>query len=542
MAPISILHFLVLLLRLSISTSSPQQAHESFLNCLSIHLPGHNLSQLIYTPNTPSYSSLLLSSIQNLRFTSSANPLLIISPEDALAIQASVICCKKHSLLIRIRSGGHDYEGLSYRSDDGDGRFVMLDLAKLRSVNVDIRRSTAWVQSGATIGELYYKIGKSSRYHGFPAGTCPTVAIGGQISGGGLGRLVRKYGMAADSVLDAELVDANGRLLDRASMGEELFWAIRGGGGASFGVIISWNLGLVGVPHNVTVVTLHKSKKNEAIQLVYKWQYIAHKLHEDLYLKVDIVSKQGKKRGAEAVFIALFLGRCSELLYHMEKSFPGLGVEREDCREMSWIESVIYFAGYTNGEPIEILVDRSLQPKEYNKGKSDYVKDPIPLREWEGIWEMFLKEGAGSMYLNPQGGRMSKISESEIPYPHRQGNLYNIQYAVRWKESGDVASEKHLSWIRDMYRYMSPYVSKNPRAAYINFRDLDLGKNEKGNSSYSKAQVWGRKYFKDNFRRLAMVKSKVDPDEVFWNEQSIPPLIKRISFKELMAYNGSNKT
>ena len=65
-------------------------------------------------------------------------------------------------------------------------------------------------------------------------GICPSVGIGGHISGGGFGTLVRKHGLAADHVVDAYLIDVNGKILDRKSMGEDVFWAIRGGSATSF--------------------------------------------------------------------------------------------------------------------------------------------------------------------------------------------------------------------------------------------------------------------------------------------------------------------
>ena len=71
---------------------------------------------------------------------------------------------------------------------------------------------------------------------------------------------------------------------------------------------------------------------------------------------------------------------------------------------------------------------------------------------------------------------------------------------------------------------MTPFVSKNPREAYVNFRDLDLGDGHGCGSSYLEASKWGRKYFKGNFRRLALLKGVVDPNNFFCNEQSIPPL------------------
>jgi len=87
-----------------------------------------------------------------------------------------------------------------------------------------------------------------------------------------------------------------------------------------------------------------------------------------------------------------------------------------------------------------------------------------------------------------------------------------------------VTAQKHVNWIRRVYNYTEPYVSKSPRAAYLNYRDLDIGVNNNGYTSFSQASIWGVKYFNKNFNRLARVKTEVDPGNFFRNEQSIPPL------------------
>ncbi|KAK9099408.1 hypothetical protein Syun_026453 [Stephania yunnanensis] len=230
------------------ATSSPSKAlaqQHNFLQCVASH-SNQSMPQL-YVPKSPSFLSVLQSSIYNLRFTSPATPkpLFIITPNHESQIRAVVVCSKKHGLKITVRSGGHDFEGLSYRANVP---FVLIDLVNFRTIDVNIKDNSAWVQAGATLGEVYYRISEKSPVHGFPAGACPTVGVGGHISGGGFRLMVRKYCMAADHVLDARIINAKGEILDRKTMGEDLFWAIRGGGVTSFGVLLAWKIELVPVP------------------------------------------------------------------------------------------------------------------------------------------------------------------------------------------------------------------------------------------------------------------------------------------------------
>ncbi|POO01102.1 Xanthine dehydrogenase C subunit, partial [Trema orientale] len=522
---------------LSFSLRASAHSHEDFLQCLSHNFSNSTtLAKLIYTPNNPSYISILNSTIQNPRITSpsSLKPLLIITPSNASHVQASVYCSRKHGLQIRTRSGGHDLEGLSYVSEVP---FVIIDLRNLISINVDVHEKTAWVEAGATIGEVYYRIAEKSGNLGFPAGVCHTVGVGGHFSGGGYGNLMRKYGLAADNIIDAQLVNADGELLDRESMGEDLFWAIRGGGAASFGIVLAWKIHLVPVPSTVTMFTVDRNlEQNETLKIVNRWQYIADKFDEDLlifvrFLTVNSTDQEGNnKTTIQASFFSLFLGGVDNLLSLMAKRFPELGLKREDCTEMSWIESVHYSAGLPSGK-LEGLLNRT--PLEVPilpfKVKLDYVKKPIPEKVLETMLDRLYEEevGKGLIQLFPYGGKMSEIPESEIPFSHRAGNLYKILYYVKWDEgeNDSKAVERHLNWVRSVYNYMTPYVSKNPRGAYLNYRDLDLGtNNDKGPISYAQASIWGKKYFGSNFKRLVHVKTKVDPKNFFRNEQSIPPL------------------
>ncbi|KAL6201539.1 hypothetical protein ACLB2K_025252 [Fragaria x ananassa] len=374
----------------------------------------------------------------------------------------AVICSKQMGIHLRVRSGGHDYEGLSYVSEI-ETPFIVLDLAKLRSVNVDIQQNSAWIQAGATIGEVYYRIAEKSATHGFPAGLCTSLGVGGHITG---------------------------------------------------------------------VFTVARTLELDGTKLLHRWQQVAAtELDEDLFIRVIIQltsdSKSGK-RTVTTLYQGQFLGGVERLLYIMQTGFPELGLTRKDCTETSWIKSVMYIANYPNGTQPEILLQGKSTSRSYFKDKSDFVKDPIPETGLEGLRKRLIEETNPVLIWTPYGGMMSKISESDTPFPHRKGVLFKIQYLTIW-QAANQDEAKHIDWIRKLYNYMAPYVTMFPRQAYVNYRDLDLGINKKSNLSFIEASSWGYRYFKDNFNRLIKIKTKVDPDNFFRHEQSITPLPLTVS-------------
>ncbi|TXG50914.1 hypothetical protein EZV62_023438 [Acer yangbiense] len=349
-------------------------------------------------------TAVLESRAQLPRFTepSVLKPELIFTPLSESHVQAAVICSKELGIHMRVRSGGHDFEGVSYVSII-ESPFIVLDLTYLRSISVNINDNSAWVQVGATLGELYYRIAEKSNVHGFPAGICPTVGVGGHITGGGYGILLRKYGLAADNVIDAHIVDVNGRVLDRAAMGEDLFWAIRGGGGGSFGVILSWKIKLVAVPETVTVFTVFKTLEQGDTKLLYRWQQVADKLDKDLLIRVlmNVENTSTSERSVITAYDGFFLGGADRLVQLMQENFPELG-------------------------------------------KADFVNEPIPEIALEELRKRLLEEDDPVIMWTPYGGMMSKIPEYETPFPHRKGTMFKFHYITYWQK-GDKNVPKHMN-------------------------------------------------------------------------------------------------
>ncbi|CAN0911631.1 Berberine bridge enzyme-like 17 [Linum grandiflorum] len=517
---IIVLPFL-LFLSFTSSSSSSSSSIESFQQCLKQHNDGS--SAVLYLPNNSSFPTVLNAYIRNRRFMGpdTSKPLAIVTPTRESHVQATVLCSKLNRLQLRTRSGGHDYEGLSYRSPSP---FVLLDLNNLRSIDIDLASETAWVQSGATLGELYYSIANKSKSHAFPAGVCPTIGVGGHIVGGGYGNLLRKYGLSIDNVLDARVVDPSGNILTRSTMGD-LFWAIRGGGGASFGVILSWKIKLVRVPEIVTTFDVKRKMEEGASDIFYRWQQVSTNLSKDLFIRaMPVIVTVGGKKEVQISFIGEYLGRLKELVPMLDKCFPELGFKAADGVEMSWAESLLSWAMLPTGS-LEVLLNRKAEPWNF-KSKSDYVTEVIPKEALPGIWDALLKTDSAWMQWNPYGGRMAEIPVDDAAYAHRAGYLFKVQYYLGWSEEGEKAKAEHIAKLTALHDAVTPYVTKEPREAFLNYRDLDNGENSVDHPDWEKAKVYGEMYFKGHFERLSKIKRQFDPENFFRDQQSIPPFPK----------------
>ncbi|HMA09593.1 MAG TPA: FAD-binding oxidoreductase, partial [Ramlibacter sp.] len=164
-------------------------------------------------------------------------PRLIARCVDVADVIATVNFARTNQLLLAVRGGGHNGGGLGV-CDDG----VVLDLASLRGIRVDTKAHTVRVDGGCTWGDVDHAT------HAFgmatPAGIISTTGVGGLTLGGGIGHLSRRFGLTIDNLLAVDMVLADGRFVTaNAKENEDLFWAVRGGGG-NFGVVTSFEFRL----------------------------------------------------------------------------------------------------------------------------------------------------------------------------------------------------------------------------------------------------------------------------------------------------------
>ncbi|XP_017221878.1 monolignol oxidoreductase AtBBE-like 13 [Daucus carota subsp. sativus] len=316
-------------------------------------------------------------------------------------------------------------------------------------------------------------------------------------------------------------------------MGEDLFWAIRGGGGGSFGVVVSWRVNLVPVPPIVTVFRVFRTLEEDMTNIFYKWQSVAPVFPNELDIRcngqviLSNSSTRSDKKTMQMNFESLYLGPASEVLAIMRERLPELGLVREDLFEVSYIQAMVFFSQFPIQAPPEILLDKTISPRPAFKGSSDFFKEPMPIEGLLGLWDyMFqLPDNQAFLQYTPYGGRMNEISATALPFLYRAGYLYMFNfYAVTCPSREKFAEETaRMDWVRTVDEYLTPYVTSNPRSAYVNYVNVWMGQNNPtGSTSYAQASQWGKRYFGVNFDKLVVLKTLADPFNLFRHEQSIP--------------------
>jgi hypothetical protein len=419
-------------------------------------------------------------------------PRAIVRPLDAEDVSGAVRWGVGHGVPIRARSGGHSYAGYS-TIENG----VVLDLRSLRRIDVDRSAGTATIGAGAQLIDVY--AGLAARGATIPAGSCPSVGIGGHALGGGMGLAGRAFGLASDHIIGVELVSADGmiRQVDRQT-DPDLLWAVCGAGGGNFGVVTAVRLAVRPLPASAAwfFVSWPWSEASDAIAA---WQAWAPHARDELTSILHLDAGGGEP----AVSVAgQYLGPSSELTNQLAPLTAVAGA-RVSYGDQDYLGLQLRWAGCL-GQPSSSCQTVGTEPggaltREYFSAKSDYLVRPLsgPARQTliAALERRQDEPGTGAVLFDAYGGAINRVDPSATAFVHRDA-LCCIQYLSY--DGGD-------SWLRETWAGLRSFVSGQ---AYQNYIDPDLAD-------------WRRAYYGANYSRLAAMQSRIDPEHYFRFPQAI---------------------
>lgn len=410
------------------------------------------------------------------------HPLAVVQPLDARDVSAVVRWAAHHGVPIVAKSGGHSYGG--YSTTTG----VVVDLARLGGVNVHDGR--AIVGAGARLGAIYQAL--AAQGAAIPAGSCPSVGIGGHVLGGGFGLASRAWGLAADNLVSVQIVTADGDVLVAdAHRHPDLFWACRGGGGGNFGI--------------ATRFTFRTHRVGEGSYFVATWPWaqaeeIAHSFLTWAPRQPDALGalcRLATGTGGPTVQVfGQYLGgetALRSLLASLGPPAAQLSIGSE-----SWLDLVRRWAGCV----AHALPQCAAPVTQSFVGASDYLARVPSAAQLAAFTAAVEARGAsiGSLLLDAYGGAVNRVAPAATAFVHRR-QLASIQYVA----IGEAGAARR--WVDGTRAALRGAVSG---AAYVNYIDPHL-------------RDWQHAYYGANLARLRGVKRRYDPRDLFHFAQSIRP-------------------
>jgi FAD/FMN-containing dehydrogenase len=419
-------------------------------------------------------------------------PALIARPQSARDVAAAIRYASAEGLLVAVRAGGHSMPGHSV-CDDG----IVIDLRALSDVRVDPDARRATVGGGTLLGE----VDRATQEHGLvlPAGVVSHTGAGGLTLGGGVGRLMRRYGLTIDSLRSAEVVTADGQIL-RASPDEhaDLFWALRGGGG-NFGVVSEFEFGLHELSELLILATFHplaqartvieRGRREMADPLARDellWTSFLRRANDVPWMPPELVGQHG-------------IMSLVEWSGEPEEGRAVLAKIRDELRPAASDLSVLPF-----------LFMQTVTDDLFAHGLRTYIKagfaDDLP----DGLIGALLERAAliqspiSQVELLALGGAIARVEADATAFPFRQAR-WLINIPATWRDAGD--DEREIAWARATHAAVKPYLSEG---TYVNF----MGDDEDD----AAAGAYGR-----TLERLRKVKAIYDPDNLFRLNQNIAP-------------------
>ncbi len=414
-------------------------------------------------------------------------PSVIAYCDNAYDVSCAVSCAYEMNIPIRIRSGGHNYEGYSI----GDQVFV-IDVSRINDIQIDEIRGTVTVGAGVQNSQLYEAV--SRRGYPFPSGTCPTVGISGICLGGGWGLSARRYGLVCDSLLEAEMVDYTGRILTaNEDTNAELFWALRGAGGGNFGAVVSLTFRLPLKTGKVTYFELFYPNADQEMQIKFMdiFQRWIVSVSPDINVQAGVYNTE-----ADGIYIFM-RGICYGNPVRTKALLaPFYFTER--------LDETIRYASF---HEIIRLVESSYPPSEKFKSTGRFVNRYYSRNELVKLTDIVnaprpLGSVLTSLSVYGLGGKVKSILPDETAFYFREANYIILIQSV-WDD--DVYAQDNRRWVVDHF----PEIYNVTEGSYINFPLLQL-------PNYVK------NYFGGNARELYRVKEAYDPCNVFTFPQSIP--------------------
>jgi FAD/FMN-containing dehydrogenase len=386
-----------------------------------------------------------------------------------------------------IRSGGHSYEGFSQSSN------LVIDVRGMSAIALSADRKSVSIGSGASLGSVYKALAPS--HLAIPAGTCFPVGVAGHALGGGFGLLGRPLGLACDNILSMEVVDASGNILHASAQeNPDLFWALRGGGNGSFGIVTRFNFRASRVNMVAKFAITWTKPVAQAAKIVLAWQQWLASLPSAITCTLHLTRESG---GTIKVHVAgLSVESESKLIDEVRRLQKLAGTaDLLGTSTLSFDKAATIFNG--GGPSYESVL---------MKAKSDYVTEPLTDQGALTLLEGLQKSpGEIAVLLDSYGGAINKVASDATAFPHRGTTRILIQYFMQWENP--TASLANIAMMRTLYAAMRPFVSGH---AYVNYCDLDLG------------EGYARAYWGDNLPRLMQIKAAFDPNNVFRHAQSVP--------------------
>jgi FAD/FMN-containing dehydrogenase len=405
------------------------------------------------------------------------------TPED---VAEAIAFARRSAVEVAIRSGGHDFAGRS------SGPGMVLDLTPMRSLEVS--DGLARVRPGFRLGDLYGAL--AQRAVTIPAGCGATVGIGGQVLGGGLGLLGRSQGLTSDQLVAAEVVLADGRVVecDERRHGD-LFWALRGAGALGLGVVTSLTLRTVPEP---AATSFHLKWPYEcAAALIAAWQEWSPTGPDRL--AASLLVTVGGETGADPV-VHLFgsmLGSETETTAMLDEFVSVAGADPASSER----------AHTRYGSLKSHLAERGPGDQDDEDGlpymKSEFFREPLPSAAIEALVELFVRGRrpgeARKLDFMPWGGAYNRVPTDATAFPHRE-ELFLLEHSVVVPGGSDAAvTEAARAWLSDSWELVHPSGSGG---VYANFPDTDLPDEH-------------RAYWGSNLERVRDVKDNYDPQRVF---------------------------